>query len=228
MRRPSGLTATELTACLVPGEPVDAGAGRRGPRPRRCGRRTRRRCVVRRGSPPRISPHSWCPVSRWMSVPDSRSQTATVWSLDPETMRRPSGLTATEFTQSWCPGAGGCSVPDSRSQTATVWSSDPETMRRPSGLTATERHPILVPGELADAGAGLEVPDRHGVVVGPRDDAPSVGAHRHGIHRILVPGELVDAGAGLEVPDRHGLVVRTRRRCDGRRGSPPRTSPNRW
>ena len=58
-------------------------------------------------------------------------------------------------------------VPASRSQTATVLSSDPETMRRPSGLTATEFTAILVSGERVDLGAGVEVPDRHGFVVGP-------------------------------------------------------------
>ena len=58
-------------------------------------------------------------------------------------------------------------------------------MRRPSGLTATELTASWCPGELVDAVAGLEVPDRHGVVPGPGDDASSVGAHRHGTHRTL-------------------------------------------
>jgi hypothetical protein len=38
-------------------------------------------------------------VRRRIGVPVSRSQTATVLSSDPEAMRRPSGLTATELTQ---------------------------------------------------------------------------------------------------------------------------------
>ena len=70
--------------------------------------------------------------------PVRRSQTATVLSLDPETMRRPSGFTATDITDFWCPASVWIRVPASRSQTATVLSSDPETMHRPSGLTATE------------------------------------------------------------------------------------------
>ena len=94
-------------------------------------------------------------------------------------------------------------VPDSRSQTATVWSSDPETMRRPSGLTATELTDFLVSGELVDAGAGVEVPDRDGLVVGPGDDAPSVGAHRHGIHPTWWPVRMrMRAGDSLRVRQR--------------------------
>ena len=61
-----------------------------------------------------------------------------------------------------------------------------------------------------DESAGVEVPDRHGAVVGPRDDASSVGAHRHGPHPSLVPGELVDERAGVEVPDRNGAVIEPR------------------
>src|SRR5262249_24217622 len=38
-------------------------------------------------------------------------------------------------------------------------------------------HPILVPGELVDQGAGFEVPDRQGAVGGLRNNASSVGAH---------------------------------------------------
>ncbi len=74
-------------------------------------------------------------------MPVSRSQTATVLSSDPETMRRPSGLTATEFTAVLMPGepvdlGAGFEVPDRHGLS---W--DPETMRRPSGLTATEFTP---------------------------------------------------------------------------------------
>ena len=74
-----------------------------------------------------------------------------------------------------------------------------------------------MPGELVDLGAGLEVPDHHGLVIGPGDDAAAVGAHRHRPHPTLVPGELVDAGAGFEVPDRHGVVsdAETMRRPSG-------------
>ena len=80
-------------------------------------------------------------------------------------------------------------------------------MRRPSGLTATEFTAALMPGEPVDWRAGLEVPDRHGLVIGPRDDASPVGAHRHGPHPTLMPGEPVDWRAGFEVPDRHGPVI---------------------
>ena len=132
-------------------------------------------------------------------------------------MRRPSGLTATELTPSWCPVSSWSRCPVSRSQTATVLSSDPETMCRPSGLTATELTAPWCPVELVEPCAGLEVPDRHGLVVGAGDDASAVGAHRHGTHPTLVAGEPAESGAGLEVPDRHGVVAEpeTMRRPSG-------------
>ena len=144
---------------------------------------------------------------------------------DPETMRRPSGLTATDSHRILVPGelvdaGAGLEVPDRHGVVV-----GPRDDASAVGAHRHGTHRILMPGEPVDAGAGLEVPDRHGVVVGPGDDASAVGAHRHGTHPILVPGEPVDSGAGLEVPDRHGLVVRTPRRCVGRRGSPPRNSP---
>ncbi len=80
-------------------------------------------------------------------------------------------------------------------------------MRRPSGLTATEFITSRCPSRVWIRVTGFEVPDRHGVVVGPGDDASPVGAHRHGTHRIMVPVEAVDSAAGLEVPDRHGGIV---------------------
>ena len=80
-------------------------------------------------------------------------------------------------------------------------------MRRPSGAHRHRSHRTLMSRELVDAGAGLEVPHRHGLVIGPGDDAAAIRAHRHRTHPILVSGELVDAGAGFEVPHRHGLVV---------------------
>ena len=46
-----------------------------------------------------------------------------------------------------------------------------------------------MPGEPVDWRAGFEVPDRHGLVLGPRDDVSAVGAHRHGIHRFLMPAQ---------------------------------------
>ena len=65
-------------------------------------------------------------------------------------------------------------------------------MRRPSGLTVTESHRILMPDETVDHATGFEVPDHHGVVLGPRDDASAVGAHLHGPHPTLMAAEPVD------------------------------------
>ena len=85
-----------------------------------------------------------CPVSA-EPPPGSRSQTATVWSSEPETMCRPSGVTATEYLPSM-PGELAEPLPGSRSQTATV--------RRLSRRRASARRgspprksPPLMPGE---------------------------------------------------------------------------------
>ena len=79
MRRPSGLTATDVTESLVTGELVDAGAGLEVP--------DRHGLVVDPETMRRPSgltatefTQSWCPESRWMRAPESRSQTATVLS----------------------------------------------------------------------------------------------------------------------------------------------------
>ena len=60
-------------------------------------------------------------------------------SLDPDTMRDPSGENDTEFTQSVCPSSGpNTHSPDTASHTRTVLSSDPDTMRDPSGENDTD------------------------------------------------------------------------------------------
>ena len=67
------------------------------------------------------------------------SQSRRVLSHEPETMRRPSGLKATDQTSSVCPWRGEpIGLPVAASQSRRVLSSDPVTMRRPSGLKATE------------------------------------------------------------------------------------------
>jgi len=74
-----------------------------------------------------------------------------------------------------------------------------------------------IEGQSREALSRIEVPDRHGVVLGPRDDAPAVGAHRHGPHPTLMSGKPVNWGTGFEVPDRHGVVLdpETMRRPSG-------------
>ena len=98
MRRPSGLTATDIT---------------RSP---------------------------W-PVSWWILIPDSRSQTAVVRSAEPVTAATVGAHRHGVHPPSMA-GEHAEPLAGSRSQTATVPSPEPETMCRPSGLTATERtHP---------------------------------------------------------------------------------------
>ena len=47
-------------------------------------------------------------------------------------------------------------------------------MRRPSGLTATDQTAVWCPVSRW-MGPGFEVPDRDGIILGPRDDSPPVG-----------------------------------------------------
>ena len=74
-----------------------------------------------------------------MGLPVAASQMSRVLSSEPETIRRPSGLKATENTEFVCPWRGGpMGLPVAASQMRRVSSMEPETMRRPSGLKATE------------------------------------------------------------------------------------------
>ena len=79
-------------------------------------------------------------------------------------------------------------------------------MRCPSRLTATDTTWSLMAGEPVDDLAGFQVPDHHGVVLGPRDDSPAVGGRRHRAHGILMPGQPVELATGLQVPHDHGPV----------------------
>ncbi len=165
----------------------------------------------------------WCPLSWWMQMPTSRSQTATVLSNDPETMRRPSWLTP-EFTDRWCSVIWWIRVPASRSQTATVLSSDPETMRSPSGLTATDVTQCSCPVRLVDqehwTSRSQTRPQCRREGSGNECDGPS-GAHRHGSHCVLMFDEVVDAGCRTRGPQTATVPSSgSRRRCVDRRGSP--------
>ncbi len=59
-------------------------------------------------------------------------------SYDPEAIRDPSGLNATEQTMSSCPRRTTSWSPLEASHSRTVLSYDPEAIRDPSGLNATE------------------------------------------------------------------------------------------
>ena len=68
---------------------------------------------------------------------------------------------------SYVPRRRGGSVPVATSQRRTVLSSDPEARVLPSGLKATLRHRIRMSLEGAEGGAGGDVPEAHGLVIGP-------------------------------------------------------------
>ena len=93
-------------------------------------------------------------------------------------MCRPSRAHRHRIHPTLVPGESCSRAPVWRSHTATVLSSEPETTCRPSGLTATELTAPWCPVSVQPL-AGLEVPHRHGPVVGAGDDVPAVGAHRH-------------------------------------------------
>jgi hypothetical protein len=79
-------------------------------------------------------------------LPLAASQSRRVLSAEPETMRRPSGLKATDDTGRVWPRRGGPVVlPLAASQSRRVLSAEPETMRRPSGLKATDHTELVWP-----------------------------------------------------------------------------------
>ena len=141
-------------------------------------------------------------------------------------MRRPSGLTATELTAFWCPESRWMRSPDSRSQTATVSSRDAGDDASAVGAHRHRTHRPLVAGEPVDAGAGLEVPDRHGA--GPTTPRRCVG--RPGSPPPNSPILGVRRAGGCGCRNRGPRPPRScrgsRRRCAGRRGSPPPNSPH--
>ena len=114
------------------------------------------------------------------SAPCSRSQTLSVRSYEPETARRPSGVTATALTPApWPSRVRQLSAPCSRSQTfQRPVVHEPETARRPSGVTATALTRRHGPRGCA-AACPLQVPDLERPVVRARDRAPPVRRHRH-------------------------------------------------
>ena len=128
--------------------------------------------------------------------------------------RRPSGLTRHGSPSLDARRAGGFRCrsrgPSTSSRFAIL-----ETPRRcvghrgltPTTIATQPDAPIEPIGCAGPSVFRFEVPDRHGVVLGPRDDASPVRAHRHGTHPTLMPGEPVESRARFEVPHRHGPVT---------------------
>ncbi len=131
---------------------------------------------------------------------------------EPETARRPSGVTATALTQSPWPSRVASSAPCSRSQTLSVLSSEPETARRPSGVTATALTAAPWPSRVASS-APCSRSQTLSVVVRARDRAPPVRRHRHRHDPIAMALQRRQQRALLQVPDLERLVVRPRDRA---------------
>jgi len=89
-------------------------------------------------------------------IPDAASHNRIVLSLEPETMRVPSGENATDETQPECPCRGlPMAVPDAASHNRIVLSPEPETMCVPSGENATDE----TQSECPCRGSPMAVPD---------------------------------------------------------------------
>jgi hypothetical protein len=73
--------------------------------------------------------------------------------IDPLTMKRPSGLTATAFTASVWPARERSRRPFGRPTPSPCGHPEPLTMVRPSGLTATANHPIRMAFQGAEQAA---------------------------------------------------------------------------
>ena len=81
-----------------------------------------------------------------MGLPLAPSQSRRVLLTELETMRRPSGLKATDDTGRVWPRSGvPMGLPLAASQSRRVLSAAPETMRRPSGLKATDHTEFVCP-----------------------------------------------------------------------------------
>ena len=119
------------------------------------------------------------PVKAASSRPVARSQSRSVRSSEPETARRPSGVTATALTQAPWPSRVASSAPCSRSQTLSVRSYEPETARRPSGVTATALTPSPWPSRVASSAPCSRSQTLSVPIVRGRDRAPPVRRHRH-------------------------------------------------
>ena len=130
--------------------------------------------VVLRGNTPCHLP---IPVNVRISSPSFSSQTRRVWSAEPETTWRPSGVTTTSVTQLVWPWSVVLVCPVASSQTRRVWPAEPETTWRPSGVTTTAR------GVALERRFGLprrEVPNAQGVVRGAGDHVAAIRCNYHG------------------------------------------------
>ena len=140
-------------------------------------------------------------------APLSASQTRTVWSSDPLTMRRPSGERHA-LDPVLVPAEAGQLDAACASQTRTVWSSDPLTMRRPSGEYAT----LLTVGSHARGGRRARRPVCASQTRTVLSHDPLTMRRPSGetprSDPVLVPAEAGELDAAGRVPDPHRLVPR--------------------
>ena len=106
MRRPSGEYATLMTQLRMPAEAGELDAAGRVPDPHRLVLRPADDAAAVGGNATLVT-RSACPRRQASSTPLAASQTRTVWSSDPLTMRRPSGEYATLVTLPVMPAEAG-------------------------------------------------------------------------------------------------------------------------
>ena len=130
MRSPSRLDATLITRSVCPVSGWPRGWPVSGPTPDRRVVTAGDDALAVRAERHSITGSVWPVSGAPMGCPVAASHTRTVRSQLPETMRVPSGLNATLFTQSVWPVSGGpIGRPVAASHTRTVLSALPETIR---------------------------------------------------------------------------------------------------
>ena len=151
-------------------------------------------------------------ASKGARAPDAwtPSQNRTVWSADPDTTVRPSGLNVSdEIPLAW-PRSVSSRRPLAASQNRTVVSNEPVATRAPSGENATAVTPVLVTGQAGQF-LSVEVPHPCDVVLSAGNDASAFVVESHREYRAIVTLQDGGPGGSGNLPDSHRAVVGGRR-----------------
>ena len=139
------------------------------------------------------------------SVP-SRSQTRNVLSLEPETARLPSALSATATNPAGVALRTRGGVWPSRSQTRNVSRSEPETARLPSALSATAVTRSVWPSRTR-GGVWPSRSQNRTCCRRAGDGAPAIGTQRDRLNRSRCGPRGVGRSVAIEVPDPQRAVA---------------------
>lgn len=146
--------------------------------------------------------------------PDFTSQMRIAVSSEPDAMRLPSGVQATQSTAPTCPLNGWRATPRATSQTRIVQSAEPEATSLPAGEKASDVSQSACPLNTTWADASCARLSR--ILTAPssepeaRGDVPIVWREGNRANPIRADRGLVDALARPNVPYSNGSVVATR------------------